>query len=112
MEKIQKRAMRFIHNDFQSSSEVLLSLTGTVPLHIKRMKSMACDAFKIVNDLSPKYIQDMVNIKVSNYNFRNDQQATLPKVNSTNYGLKSFRYEAVRIWNSLPNNTRGAESYC
>ena len=109
-EKIQKRAMRFIHNDFQSSSEVLLSLTGTVPLHIKRMKSMACDVFKIVNDLSLKYIQDLVNIKFQ-INFRNDQQATLPKVNSTNYGLKLFRYEAARVWNSLPNNTRGAESY-
>ena len=62
MEKIQERALRFIHNDFQSSAEVLLSLTGTVPLHIKRMKFMACEVFKIVNDLSPKYIQDLVNI--------------------------------------------------
>ena len=74
MEKIQERALRFIHNDFQSSSEVLLSLTGTVPLHIKRMKSMACEVFKIVNDLSPQYKQDLVNIKVSNYNFRNDHR--------------------------------------
>ena len=112
MEKIQESALRFIHNDFQSSSEVLLSLTGTVPLHIKRMKSIACEVFKIVNYLLPKYIQDLVNIKVSNYNFRNDQQATLPKVNSTSYGLNSFRYEAIRILNSLPNNIRGAESYC
>ena len=47
MENIQERALRFI----QSSSEVLLSLTGTVPLHIKRMKSMAFEVFKIVNDL-------------------------------------------------------------
>ena len=101
MEKIQERALRFIHNDFQSLSEVLLSLTGTVPLHIKRVKSKACEVFNIVNGLSQKYIQDLVNIQVSNFNFRNDQQATLPKVNSTSYGLKSFRYEAARIWNSL-----------
>ena len=64
MEKIQERALRFIHNDFQSSSEVLLSLTGTVPLHIKRMKSMACEVFKILNDLSPKYIQDLVKFQI------------------------------------------------
>ena len=74
-------------------NRVLLSLTGTVPLHIKRMKSMACEVFKIVNDLSPKYIQDLVNIKVSNYNFRNDQQATLPKVNSTSY----IRTEVISV---------------
>ena len=86
MEKIQERALRFIHNDFQSSSEVLLSLTDTIPLHIKRMKFMACEVFKIVSDLSPKYLQDLINIKVSNYNFRNEQQATLPQVKSTSYG--------------------------
>ena len=79
MEKIQERPLRFIQIDFQSWSEVLLSLTGTVPLHIKRMKYMAYVVFKTVNDLSPKYIQDLVNIKVSNYDFRNDQQATLPE---------------------------------
>ena len=62
MEKILERALRFIHNDFQSSSEELLSITGTVSLHIKRMKFMACEVCKIVNDLSPKYILDLVNI--------------------------------------------------
>ena len=73
---------------------------------------MACEVFKIVNNLSPKYIQDLINIKVSNYDLGNEQQASLPQVNTTSYGLKSFRFEAARIWNSLPNNIRGAESYC
>ena len=33
MEKIQERALRFIYNDFQSSTEALLSLSDTSPLH-------------------------------------------------------------------------------
>ena len=111
MEKIQERALRFIYNDFQSSTEALLSLSDTSPLHIKRMKLMACEAYKIINDLSPTYIRDLINVKVSQYNFRNEHQASLPQVNSTRYGLKSFRYEAARIWNSLPNNIRTAESF-
>ena len=111
MEKIQERALRFIYNDFQSSTEALLSLSDTSPLHIKRMKLMACEAYKIINELSPTYIRDLINVKVSQYNFRNEHQASLPQVNSTRYGLKSFRYEAARIWNSLPNNIRTAESF-
>lgn len=112
MEKIQERALRFIHNDFQSSTDALLAMSGTSPLHIKRMKLMACEVYKIVNDLSPQYIRDLINIKVSQYNFRSEHQASLPQVNSSRYGLKSFRYEAARIWNSLPNNIRTAESFC
>ena len=111
MEKIQERALRFIYNDFQSSTEALLSLSDTSPLHIKRMKLMSCEAYKIINELSPTYIRDLINVKVSQYNFRNEHQDSQPQVNSSRYGLKSFRYEAARIWNSLPNNIRTTESF-
>ena len=72
---------------------------------------MACEVYKIVNDLSPKYINDLVNIKKSSYNFKSEKKAEVPRVNSTRYGLRSFRSEAPRIWNSLPNELRVAESY-
>ena len=38
-------------------------------------------------------------------------QAEVPRVNTTRYGLKSFRYEATRIWNNLSNEIRKADSY-
>ena len=50
MEKVQERALRFINNDFTSSLQDLLSSTSTVPLHVRRMKQMAPEVFKIVND--------------------------------------------------------------
>ena len=65
---------------------------------------MACEVYKIVNDLSPKCINDLVNIKKSSYNFRSKKNAEVPQVNLTRYGLRSFRSEAPRIWNSLPND--------
>ena len=75
------------------------------------LKLMAFEVFKIVNKLSPLYIQDLINIKISPYNFRGERKADLPRVNTTRYGLRSFRSEAPRVWNSLPNNLRMAESY-
>ena len=30
----------------------------------------------------------------------------LPKVNTTKFGLKSWRYFATKIWNKLPNEIR------
>ena len=61
---------------------------------------MACEVFKIVNKLSPEYIQDMISIKTSTYNFRGERKADIPRVNTTRYDLRSFRSEAPRIWNS------------
>ena len=45
------------------------------------------------------------------YNFRSEKTAEVPQVNTTRYGLRSFRSEAPRILNSLPNNVRLTESY-
>ena len=111
MEKIQERALRFICDDFESPLQDLLQKNGVLPLRISRMKLMAREVFKIVNNIAPSYLHDLISLKPSTYDFRSEKQAQLPRVNSTRYGLRSFRYEAVRIWNSLPNEFRLAESY-
>ena len=72
---------------------------------------MASEVYKIVHDIAPDYVKDLINIKTSHYNFRNENQARLPAVKSTRYGLRSFRREAARIWNCLPNDLRLAASF-
>ena len=57
------------------------------------------------NKLSPSYIQDLVNEKVSRYNFRNKKQVEIPQVNSKRYGMKSFRFEAARCGTASPMNS-------
>ena len=111
IERIQERALRFISNDFTSPLKTLLVNSNTVPLHVLRMQKMASEVFKIVNKLSPEYIQDLIGIKDSIYNFRKERTAEIPRVKTTRYGIKSFRFEAARIWNSLPNEIRLAETY-
>ena len=111
LEKVQERALRFINNDHTSSLNDLLKSTKTQPLHVCRIKQMACEVFKIINKMSPEYINDLVEIKTSTYNFRAEKQAEVPRVNTTRYGLRSFRSEAARVWNSLPNEMWVAESY-
>ena len=58
LEKIQERALRFTNNDFTTSLQVLLTSTNTAPLHVRRMKQMAPEVYKIVSDIAPDYIKD------------------------------------------------------
>ena len=60
--------------------------------------------------MSLDYMNDLVKIKTSIYDFREELKADVPRVN-TRYGLRSFRSEAARVWNSLPNEVRLVESY-
>ena len=56
-----------MNNDYSSSLKKLFSQTKTEPLHVKRLTLMAWEVFKIVNKLSPEYIQDMISIKTSTF---------------------------------------------
>ena len=60
----------------------------------------------IIHKNSPSYLHDLINIKLQNYNLRSQETAVLPRVRTTRYGLKSFRYSAAQIWNELPNQCR------
>ena len=80
-------------------------------LHIGRIKQIALEVFKSLQNISPIYIQELVSVKSSNYNFRYVNTLDVPRVNSTTYGKKSFRFEATQVWNSLPNEMRCTTDY-
>ena len=42
---------------------------------------LAIEVFKILNNVTPAYIQELVQIKVTNYSFRYDNLINTPRVN-------------------------------
>ena len=87
LEKIQERALRFIYNDYSSTHHDLLKTANTEHLHVKRIKEMACEVFKIVNNIAPTFIQNLIMLKCSQYSMRKDNTAVVPKANTSKYGL-------------------------
>ena len=75
MEEIQERGLRFICDDFESPLPDLLQQNGVLPLHISRMKFMAGEVFKIVNNIAPSYLYYLISLKSSPYDFRSEKQA-------------------------------------
>ena len=57
-------------------------------------------------DKAPPTIRDLITLASSKYNLRHDYILSLPKVNTTKYGLKSWRYFAAKKWNELANDIR------
>ena len=102
MEKLQRRALRIILNDYTSSYRDLLLKANTCSLYISRVKAIAIETFKCINKMNPKFLHDFFTINDSGYNLRDTMKILPPKVRTTTYGLNSFKYEACRIWNTLP----------
>ena len=112
LEKLNERALRFVYRDHNSSYEMLLKQSGYQTLLNQRLAKILTTVYKVVNrQCVSESLRDLAEPRKSNYNLRGDKILTLPKVNTTKYGLKSVRYEEANLWNKLPNEYRKADSY-
>ncbi len=64
MEKIQERALRFVYKDYVSTYKELLAKCNHNMLYISRIRIIATEVYKTLNELCPKYLQDMIEKKV------------------------------------------------
>ena len=65
---------------------------------------MATGVYKAIHGYKvPRGIGELLHERSTNYNLRGKHILELPKVNTTTYGLKSWRYTAAKIWNALPD---------
>ena len=63
LEKILKRALRFVFSDYSSSYEALLERAGLCSLEEGRLKGYACELFKARNGLAPSFLWDSFDSK-------------------------------------------------
>ena len=52
-----------IHNDYGSDYKTLLKISGTSTMQIKRIKQLAIEIFKTVNNLNPDFMKNIFTSK-------------------------------------------------
>ncbi len=100
--------LRMVLEDYESSYEDLLSKYGVSMLEIQGARTLAMEVYKSIHQMTPIYIQEMFNIKITPYDLRDPCRTVMPKVKTTTPVLKSLTYEGNDIWNSLPLHIKGA----
>ncbi len=101
--------LRMVFEDYESSYEDLLFKCGMSMLEIQRARTLAIEVYKSIHEMTPIYIQEMSNIKITPYHLRDPCRTVMPKAKTIPHCLKSLTYEGNRIWNSLPVHIKGAE---
>ena len=100
VEKIQERALRLLNHDYVSDYDALLCSSESLSMKEKRIKSLATEIFKTLNDLNPPYMKEIFikNNCKSNY----PDNLRKPNCNFVTYGENSLKFLGPKIWNSLP----------
>lgn len=106
LDKLNERSLRFVFNDFNSAYEQLLKQMNQPTLYNRRVHDMLTLVYKSIHDYVPKYISDLFTLRSNSRNLRGYNCLTIPRVNTTRYGLHSFSYNASKRWNSLSDSIR------
>jgi hypothetical protein len=110
LEKIQKRALRLVHNDYTSSYATVLSQCNKPSIGVLRMRQTAVQVFKILKGFSPPIPPTYFEPYVQQYETRSVNNLVLPRYHNIKYGKQSFKYMGAFIWNSLPNDMKSIEN--
>ena len=98
IEKIQEREHRLLHNDFSSDYSELLNKSGKPSMEVKRLRTLALEIFKTLNNLNPGYMKEIF-FKTANLT-RRPFDIKVNQNSSTKHGQKSLKSLGPHIWNS------------
>jgi hypothetical protein len=113
LEKIQTEAARICSGATKLVSlNKLFTEIGWESLKSRRVKHKLILLYKMINNISPTYLSDLVPQSVaenSRYNLRNAQDLQIPFCRTTLY-QNSFLPSVISEWNNLPPDTKYAPS--
>jgi hypothetical protein len=100
IEKMLKRALQFVFDDFTSNYVVLLEKANMSSLYVFRQRQMLLSVHKIINNELPPVPSSFYSMKSSNYELRK-RNISLQKFQTVTYGYKSILYQGALLWNNL-----------
>jgi len=76
-------------------------------MEFRRVQDMLLTRHNSISNKAPRAIGILLIYAHCKYNLRRQEYVlSLPKVNTTKYGLKSWRYFAAKKWNEVSNEIR------
>ena len=110
LEKTNKRALRFVANDSETEYEDLCRNEQQLNIYKRCIKNVAIQMYKIKNQTSPIFMQNLFVRRQSQYEMRDNDVYNIPRFKTVTYGKKSFRYYGAKLWSIIPVDIKDINS--
>ena len=88
VDRVQKRALRILHNDFNTQFEVLLEITDERKVHTKNLQKLMLQIFRCLSEENPSFMWTFLERKYIKYELRSKNLLQLPKRSANTFGVK------------------------
>ena len=103
LERIQYRALQFLHNYSDSDYNTLLKKSDKCSMEVRRLRTMVLEIFKSLNE-NLSFMKNLFNKR--NILNRRKHDLIIHTTKSGTFGSNSLRCLGPHIWNTLPENIK------
>jgi len=109
LERIQERAFRFLLEDYNSNYDQLLTKLNKPTLEIRRLRLLATEIFKTINNLNAPYMKEVFELNTRREETASDRLIVQSQI-SMKYGSYTLRSLGPKIWHQLPSEIKNSEN--
>ena len=106
--RINKRALRVLYEDYDSSFEQLLEKDGSVTVHQRNLQNLMTEIFTTISQINPLYMWEFFVKKDMPYHLRTKVLCRLPHAQTNRCGLDSLSIRGSLLWNTLKDGVKRA----
>ena len=100
--RLHEKCLRIVYNESVSSFEDLLGKDRSVSVHVKNIKALSIEMFKVSNKMTIPLMNEIC-VKGNNAcNLRKPSEFVRPKVHTIFHGKEIISYLGPQIWDMIP----------
>ena len=103
---VHERALCIAYKDHRNDFGYLLEQSNSVPIRVRNLQLLMTEIFKTKSHLNPPFMKDIFQERNMNYNLRHGNDAQVPKVRTTSFGIETIAYLGSRLWQLLPQEIK------
>ena len=107
---LHEKALRLVYNDSTLSFEELLSLDESFTIHDRNLQKLATEMFKIKNNLSPIFMNNVFPVSTNPYNLRNAPEFDTSNVHTVHNGTETISFRGPKTWSLVPQEIKNSKS--
>ena len=66
VESLQKRPLGFLYDNYDSSYESILKLSGKSTTNVNRLRSLSIEIYKTLNNINPAFVNEIFEFRKTN----------------------------------------------
>ena len=109
IKKSAREGFRFLLEDYESDYSQLLTKINKPTLEIRRLRLLATDIFKTINNLNAPYMKEVFELNTRRADTGSEKLIVQSQI-SMKYGSYTLRSLGPKIWHQLPNDIKNSEN--